>query len=54
MTRGGHPDWGLVVGLTIPHRKNKLDYRHKKRKLFGYVFSVRLTVRYYYQNESLV
>jgi hypothetical protein len=30
-TQGGPPAWGLGVGLTNPHRKNKLDMKdHKK------------------------
>jgi hypothetical protein len=29
MTRGGPPDWGLGVGLTTPHNKNKPVTKHK-------------------------
>jgi hypothetical protein len=25
-TRGGHPAWGLGVGLTTPHRKKQIRY----------------------------
>jgi hypothetical protein len=32
-TRGGPPAWGLGVGLTTPHRKNKLVTKILKKKI---------------------